>query len=52
VPERFQPVDQHQGARSGIAIAKATTQIIPAMSREALPTNGRTRTTPIAINPP
>jgi hypothetical protein len=41
-----------RAAKSGIAIAKATTQIIPEMSREAPPTNGCTSTTPIAINPP
>jgi hypothetical protein len=39
-------------ARSGIAIAKATAQIAPEMSREAPATNGCTRTMPIAINPP
>jgi hypothetical protein len=41
-----------KAARSGIAIAKATAQIIPEMSREAPATNGCTRTMPIAINPP
>jgi hypothetical protein len=41
-----------RAARSGIATAKATAQIIPAGSREPPATNGCIRTMPIAINPP
>ena len=41
-----------RAASSGIAIAQATAQIIPEVSREAPATNGCTRTMPIALNPP